>query len=71
MEHAINKRLEQTVLKPAVKSVVDQTTLATTSMDPAFLVVLLDTKEKDARMVSKVLFLCRYITIRHIKFLYC
>ncbi|KAK3759257.1 hypothetical protein RRG08_010109 [Elysia crispata] len=48
--HAVNKRLEQTVLKPAAKSVVDQTTLATTSMDPAFLVVLLDIKETDAKI---------------------
>ena len=55
MQHAVNKRLEKTVLKPAVKSVVDQTKLATTSMDPAFLVVLLDIKETDAKIVSEVL----------------
>ena len=54
MQHVKTILLEQTVRKPAVKRVVDHTTLATTSMDPVFSDVLMDIKERDARIVSKV-----------------
>ena len=54
IQHVINKDLEQTVCKAAVKSVLDQTMIATTSMGHVFPGVLMDIKEKDAKVVSEV-----------------
>ena len=59
MQHVETKLLEQTVRKPAVKRVVGHTTPATTSMDPVFSDVLMDIKERDARIVSEVKLLTR------------
>ena len=59
MQHVETILLEQTVRKPAVKHVVGHTTPATTSMDPVFLDVLMDIKERDARIVRKVKLLLR------------
>ena len=59
MQHVKTILLEQTVRKPAVKHVVGHTTPATMSMDPVFSDVLMDIKEKDARIVSKVKLLTR------------
>ena len=46
--------MEQTVRKAAVNSVADQTMIATTSMGHVFPCVLMDIKEKDAKIVSHV-----------------
>ena len=59
MQHVKTIRLEQTVRKLAVKRVVGHTTPATTSMDHVFSDVLMDIKERDARIVSKVKLLTR------------
>ena len=52
---------EQIVRKPAVKRVVGHTTHVTTSMDPVFSGVLMDIKERDARIVRKVKLLTRIV----------
>ena len=52
MQHAKTILLEQIVRKTAVKRVLGQTITATTSMDPVFSDVMMDIKEKDAKIVS-------------------
>ena len=54
MQHAKTTLLEQIVRKTVVKRVLGQTTSATTSMDPVFSDVMIDIKEKDAKIVSNV-----------------
>ena len=54
MQHAKTILLEQIVRKTAVKRVLGQTITATTSMDPVFSDVMMDIKEKDAKIVSNV-----------------
>ena len=61
MQHVKTILLEQTVRKPAVKRVVGHTTHATTSMDPVCSGVLMDIKERDARIVRKVKVLSRIV----------
>ena len=64
MQHVINEHLEQTVQKVAVNSVLDQTMTAITSMDLVFLDALMDMKENDVKIVSKL----DMIINKHIKF---
>ena len=54
MQHAKTILLEQIVRKPAVKRVLVQKTSATMSMDHVFLDVMMDIKERDAKIVSNV-----------------
>ena len=54
MQHVKTILLEQIVQKPAVKRVLGQTTPATTSMDHVFSDVMMDIKERDAKIVSNV-----------------
>ena len=54
MQHAKTILLEQIVRKTAVKRVLGQTITATTSMDPVFSDVMMDIKEKDAKIVINV-----------------
>ena len=54
MQHAKTIVLEQIVRKTAVKRVLGQTITATTLMDPVSSDVIMDIKEKDAKIVSNV-----------------
>ena len=54
IQHVIHINLEQIVQKTAINSVADQTITATTLMDHAPLDVLMDMKEKNVKLVSKV-----------------
>ena len=54
MQHAKTILLEQIVRKPAVKRVLGRKNPATTSMDPVFSDVMMDIKERDAKIVSNV-----------------
>ena len=54
IQRVIQINLEQIVQKTAVNSVADQTITATTLMDHALLDVLMDMKEKNVKIVSKV-----------------
>ena len=54
IQRVIHINLEQIVQKTAVNSVADQTSTATTLMDHALLDVLMDLKEKNVKIVSKV-----------------